>query len=114
MRYKNSLVYVQRQIDRLLRRFRRFAKAYVDDVVIFSKTLEEHLNHLRQIFRLFVDFGISISPKKFFLGYSFVQLLKQKVDSLGLWTAEDKLQIIFKLTFPETLSKLETYLEMIG
>ena len=47
MGYKNSPAYVQRQIDRILRCFRSFTRAYVDDVVIFSRSLEEHLNHLR-------------------------------------------------------------------
>lgn len=114
MGYKNSPVYVQRQIDRLLRKFRKFVRAYVDDVVVYFKTLEEYLNHLRQIFNLFVESGISVNPKKAFLGYPSVQLLGQKVDSLGLWTAEDKLQAIAKLSFPETLAKLETYLGMTG
>lgn len=40
MGYKNSPPYVQRQTDNLLRAFRHFARAYVDDVVIFSKTFE--------------------------------------------------------------------------
>ena len=114
MGYKNSPAYVQRQIDRLLRRFRAFARAYVDDVVIYSKTLEEHVHHLREVFSLFMDSGISVNPSKAFLGYPSVQLLGQKVDSLGLWTAEDKLQAISKLSFPTTLSKLETYLGMTG
>ena len=113
MGYKNSPAYVQRQIDRLLRRF-SFARAYVDDVVVYSKTLEEHVQHLRQVFELFVKSGISVNPSKAFLGYPSVQLLGQKVDSLGLWTAEDKLKAISKLAFPETLSKLETYLGMTG
>ena len=113
MGYKNSPAYVQRQIDRLLRRF-AFARAYVDDVVIFSQSLAEHVEHLRQIFQLFVSSGISVNPSKAFLGYPSVQLLGQKVDSLGLWTAEDKLQAISKISFPETLSKLETYLGMTG
>ncbi len=40
MGYKNSPAYVQRQIDRLLRAFRQFARAYVDDIVIFSRTAD--------------------------------------------------------------------------
>ena len=83
-------------------------------MVIYSKTREEHEQHLRQVFELFVISGISVNPSKAFLGYPSVQLLGQKVDSLGLWTAEDKLKAIFKLAFPETLSKLETYLGMTG
>lgn len=36
---KNSPSYVQRQIDRILRPYCHCARAYVDDIVIFSRTL---------------------------------------------------------------------------
>ena len=89
--YKNSPAYVQRQINRLLRTLRKFARVYVDDVVVFSRSLEEHKDHLRQIFTLFTKYGILVNPAKAFLAYPSVQLLGQKVDSLGLYTVEDKL-----------------------
>ena len=114
MGYKNSPAYVQRQIDRLLRAYRKFARAYVDDIVIFSRTLEEHLSHLRQVFGKLVDVNVSIKPTKAFIGYPSVQLLGQKVDSFGLSTSEEKLRAIAKLQFPRTLRQLETYLGLTG
>ena len=114
MGYKNSPAYVQRQIDRILRPHRRYAKAYIDDVVIFSKDLVTHVKHLHAVFSLFVKIGISIKANKAFLGYPTVQLLGQRVDSLGLATSEDKLKAISKLEFPRTLRELETYLGMTG
>lgn len=113
MGFKNSPAYVQRQIDRLLRPCRAFARAYVDDIVILTKTLDEHLRHLSLIFSLFVKKGISIRPGKAFLGYPTVQLLGQKVNSLGLATAEEKLKAIACLTFPCTLRELETYVGLM-
>ena len=47
MGYKGLPPYVQRQTDAMLRPFKDFAKAFVDDIIIFSHTLQEHLNHLR-------------------------------------------------------------------
>ena len=114
MGYKNSPAYVQRQIDRLLRPYKRFANAYVDDIVIHSRCLEDHVAHLRQVFRLLNDVNISINPAKAYVGYPSVQLLGQKVDSFGLSTAEDKLKAIAALSFPATLSQLETYLGLTG
>ena len=67
MGFKNSSIYVQRQIDKLLRDFRSFAKAYIDDIVIFSNTLKEHLNHLQQVFALFEKYNIAIKSFKIFL-----------------------------------------------
>ncbi|KXT13633.1 hypothetical protein AC579_4976 [Pseudocercospora musae] len=52
MGYKNVPPYVQRQIDRILRTegVNGFAKAFVDDIVIYSLTLNEHLEHLDRVF----------------------------------------------------------------
>ena len=114
MGYKNSPAYVQRQIDRLLREYRHFARAYVDDIVVFSRTKAEHEAHLRKVFSVLGKNNISIKPTKAFLGYPSVSLLDQKVDSLGLATSEEKLKAIAKLRFPRTLRQLETYLGLTG
>lgn len=100
MGFKNSPAYVQRKIDAILRVYREFARAYVDDIVVFSHTLEEHIAHLHAVFQLLDSYGISLSLKKSFLGYPTVALLGQKVDAFGLTTAADKLETISKLDFP--------------
>jgi hypothetical protein len=112
MGFKNSVSYVQRQIDRVLRLYRDFARAYIDDVVIFSKTLDEHIAHLRQVFQTFQDKRISVQPEKTFIGFPLVRLLGQHIDSFGLATAEDKIKAISDLQFPTTLADLERYLGM--
>ena len=112
--FKNSVSYVQRQIDRILRPFQAFSRAYIDDVVIYSQTLEEHVQHLREIFATFRRMRISIKPTKAFLGFPSVRLLGQLIDSFGLATAEDKLLAISQLKFPDTLQDLEHYLGLTG
>lgn len=112
--YRNSPAYIQRIINRILRPFRRFCRAYVDDIVIFSSSLEEHLLHLDQVFKALDDMNIHLSPKKSFLGFPSVHLLGQKVDAFRLATAEEKLAAIANLRFPFTLSSLEYYLGLTG
>jgi hypothetical protein len=72
MGFKGSPPYVQRQIDKFLRRCRKFARAYVDDIVVFSQTLEEHREHLREILTMFEEIGLCLSPKKSYIGYPSV------------------------------------------
>lgn len=110
MGFKGSPPYTQRQIDRMLRPFRKFARAYINDVIIFSKSVDEHLRHLREVFDLFQSIGLRLSPVKSYLGYPSVQLLGQRVDGLGLSTDDEKREAILKLEYPETLRDLEHYL----
>lgn len=107
MSYKNSPAYIQRQIDRLLRRF-SFTRIYINDVVIFFRSLIEYVQHLRQVFELFVDANIFINSSKTFLKYFSIQLLEQKI------IIEKKLNVIFKLAFSDSLIKLEIYLDIIN
>ena len=114
MGYRNSPAYVQRQIDGILRQFRTFARAYVDDIVVFSQSLNLHLQHLKKVFSLFAHMNIALKPSKTYLGYPTIALLGQKVSSLGLSAPSEKLEAISKLEFPKTLKHLETYLGKTG
>ena len=114
MRYKNFSIYVQRQIDKLLRVYQKFVKTYVDDIVIFSRTLKKHLSHFRQIFEKLINVNVSIKLIKTFIDYSSVQLLNQKIDFFELSISEKKLRTIAKLQFSRTLRQLKTYLNLIN
>ena len=112
MNYKNSSIYVQRQIDRLFRFYRAFAKTYVNDIVIHSNILQKHFAHLTKIFDMLRVNNIFIKFEKTFIDYFIVHLFDQKIDSLDLITIEKKLKVISRLFFSITFQLLETYLEL--
>ena len=112
--YRNSPAYIQRMIDKVLRQQCEFARAYVNDIVIFSVMLKEHLQHLDEVFNVLTEKNICLSLKKSYLGYPSVKLLDQRVDTLELVTAADKLTVIIQLKFPKSLSALKKYLDLTG
>ncbi len=112
MKYQNSFAYIQRMIDRILQRQRAYARAYINNIVIFSNTLKEHLKHLHNVFITLKRMRICLSSEKSFLTYLSVQLLKQWVDVLELVTLKDKLVAIAGLCFSISLSQLEKYLDL--
>ena len=114
MGFCNSPASVQRRIDNILRDHRNFARAYLDDIVVFSMTLQYHVDHLNSVLSTLSVKKIKLSGKKTFLGYPSIKLLGQRVDALGLATAEEKIKAITQLEFPRNLKALETYLGMTG
>src|SRR5947207_9155253 len=88
--------------------------AYIDDIVIFSNMLKDHINHLDQVFGCFTCLQISLNPVKSFVGFPNIHLLGQCVDFLELTTVEDKIRAITALFFSENLQTLKTYLDMTG
>ena len=111
MRYRNFQTYVQKQIDRLFYEYRHFAKTYVDDVIVFFQSLKEHLRHLNQVFSLFAKMNVVLKSFKIYFEYLSVSLLDQKVDSLDLSIAEEKLKAILNISFSQSLKHLESYLK---
>jgi hypothetical protein len=45
-----------------------FIVIYLDDVTVYSQSDEEHLRHLRRVFKKCRKFGISLNPKKILFG----------------------------------------------
>ena len=111
MSYRNSSFYIQRQIDKVLRSY-DFAKAYIDDIVVYFKSQQEHFTHFRQIFSVLKNNNIFVNSKKIFIEYSSIYLLSQHVNSLKLAIDEQKLKTIAQLVFSKTLKQFEIYLNL--
>lgn len=111
--FKKFSIYVQRQIDTILRNHKTYSKIFINDIVIYSKTLKEHVKHLHAILSLLGGFHISFNLIKFFLYYSLMQLLNQKVDAFEFTTIVEKIKIIIKLDFFKILRDFEIYFDLI-
>src|SRR5947207_1044411 len=77
MSYQEFLLYAQCMMNMILHSHKFFAYCYIDDIVIFSKILENHLQHLNMIFNLFNKFEITFKKIKTHLDYSLIILLDQ-------------------------------------
>ena len=90
-----------------------FCLVYIDDIVIYSKTYEEHIDHLDLVLGAIEKSGITLSPVKCHLFYSSILLLGHKVSRLGLSTHAEKVCAILDLSRPTKLSQLQTFLGMV-
>ena len=86
----------------------------MDDIIFAARMLTEHIGQICQLFSRFISLNITIKPTKSYLGYPSVTLLGHHVDSFGLSMTEGCLATMAKITFPEMLQELETYLRMTG
>lgn len=86
--YIYSIAYIQREIDNILYKVRDWVCAYIDNIICGVKSLDNLLSKLCILFEIFVAYRISIKLTKLFLNYPDLSLLGQRVDSLGLTTAQ--------------------------
>ena len=90
-----------------------FCLVYIDDIVVYSKSYEEHIDHLDLVLEAIEKAGITLSPKKCHLFYGSILLLGHKVSRLGLSTHLEKVKAIMELDRPKKLSQLQTFLGMV-
>lgn len=110
---RNSVQHVQRQGDLILKDL-PFARAFIDDFVIFSKTWDEHLKHLDTFLGRLDKYNFSLAPDKAHVGYPTVKLLGQRVDAFGLASTKERIAALRNLKFPQNAADLETYIRAVG
>ncbi|XP_064475377.1 uncharacterized protein LOC135389242 [Ornithodoros turicata] len=111
----NSPASFQRLMDVVLDDAKfNYAMAYMDDVVVFSKSFDEHLVHLGNVLSRMRDAGLTINPGKVQLASPKVDLLGFVVDLGTLSPNEDKLRAILDYPRPHDVKSLQRFLGMVG
>jgi hypothetical protein len=83
----NALARFQRRTNDILRDFlHKFVIVYLDDVCIYNRTMEEHLEHLRLVLQRFKEEGLKLRLKKCFFGL-------QEMEYLGCTVFDGKISV---------------------
>jgi hypothetical protein len=67
---------------------------YIDDIYVFTNTIEEHKNVLEYVLKCLTDEKLYISPKKFRPYATRFNCLRHYQDKHGLHASTDKLELI--------------------
>jgi hypothetical protein len=71
-----------------------FVFCYLDDLIIASHTLEEHQEHLRQIFTILQENSLQINLAKCVFAAAAVEFLGHRVDQHGVRPLQRHVQAI--------------------
>ena len=83
---------------------------YLDDIIIFSHTIEEHLQRLKEVFDRLREAGLKLKPGKCHLLQKSVHYLGHIVSSNGVETDPGKTKIINAWSTPTKLKELRQFL----
>ena len=83
---------------------------YLDDIIVFSKTFEEHVEQLSQVLTRIGNAGLKIAPKKLHFFQSHVTFLGHVVSKEGVATDLSKTQCIADWPQPRNVKEVRQFL----
>lgn len=109
----NAAQSFQRFMNNILRGL-EFTFCYIDDILIASKTVDEHKVHLEQVLSRLQEHGLYIKPQKCNFGKDKVEYLGYLVAPEGIKSLEHRVRAIFDYTKPKNITELRRYLGMLN
>ena len=101
-------------IDKVLMGCSSFAMGYLDDIIIFRKSEEEHLQHLEEIFTRLCNFGLKMKREKCSFFKKYIQYQGHLVLEGGFEPLPEKLETICNMPAPRTAKEVKQFLGLIG
>ena len=86
------------------------AVVYLDDILIFSRTIEEHWDRLDNVLNRIQIAGLRINPEKCFMLKSEVKFLGHIISSKGIKTDQTKIEAVQKFERPKCVKNLRSFL----
>ena len=100
-----------RMMDNLLCLFTNsFVVIYMDDILIFSRSWEGHLQHIQQVLNTLRQHQLYANLEKCSFGMTQIQYLSYIVDEHGVHVDPAKIQVIRDWPTPTTLTELRSFL----
>jgi len=111
MGLSNSPSTFQRYMERILGdKIFHTLLVYLDDVIVFSRTVEEHLNRLEELFRRMRKYGLKFKPNKCKLFANRVVYLGYEVSGEGISTDPAKVDAVKLWPLPKTVKDVRAFI----
>ena len=111
---RNAPATFSRLVNKLLMGLEGFCAAYLDDIIIFSDTWEEHLSHIRAVLTRVREAYLTLSPKKCHFAVAEVDYLGHHVGLGRVQPRAQKVQALLSFPAPTTRRQLQQFLGLAG
>ncbi|GJZ34460.1 reverse transcriptase domain-containing protein [Tanacetum coccineum] len=105
---KNAKVTYQRLVDKAFQKqIGRNLEVYVDDLVIKSRTKQEVIRDIEEMFKTLREINMKLNPKKCTFGIREGTFLVYKVNADRLQVCSDKVEAVLSLSSPKCLKDVQ-------
>ncbi|GFT07867.1 retrovirus-related Pol polyprotein from transposon 297 [Trichonephila clavipes] len=90
----------------------KFVNVYMDDVIVSSPSFTQHVKHLKEVFRLLHEVGLTLNKDKCKFGCEELKYLGLIINKEGIKTDETKVQAMVEMKPPRNSKKVSKFLGM--
>jgi RNase H-like domain found in reverse transcriptase/Reverse transcriptase (RNA-dependent DNA polymerase) len=87
---------------------------YIDDLIIFSETFEEHLESLEKVLQKLRKAKLKINGDKSKFGYKKIEFLGHCVGERGIEVNDGKIEVVKNFPRPKNISELRRFIGMVS
>src|SRR5690606_5336831 len=107
----NAPATFERLMDSVLRGLKwQICLCYLDDILVFSSTFEEHLARLRSVLNALSQAGLQLNHKKCHFGQRQAKVLGHVVDASGVHPDSEKVRAVTEFPLPKNVKELQSFL----
>ena len=112
-RVAQAPAYFQKLINDILKGC-NFVMGYLDDIIIYSRSKKEHLEHLEEIFTRLRAAGLKLKLEKCCFFKKHIQYLGHLILADGIQPLPEKLESIAKMPAPRNPKEVKQFLRLVG
>ena len=87
---------------------------YLDDIIVFSQMVQEHLHRLCVVFDWFREYNLKLKPSKCSLFKEGINYLAHGVSKEGVQPSNSNLRAIAECAPPQTYKEIWAFLSLVG
>ena len=87
---------------------------FVDDIIIFTLTWQQHIDTLRALLQRLREANLTVKPVKCFIGFASIECLGHMVSEGTLQPCQDKINSILHAERPTTKKQVRSFLGLVG
>jgi hypothetical protein len=105
----------QREMNNVLKDvLYEFTLVYLDDIIVFSKTLDDHIKHLKIIFKLLANEGLKLKLSKCDFFKTKIKYLGHVITVNGFHPDNKKITSILNYPEPQNVKQLLSFLGLVN
>ena len=87
---------------------------YLDDIVMYSQTIDEHVEHLRQVFQTLRSNELCVKRENYSFAQEDVMFLGHTIGRGKIRMDQDKIQAILEWEPPTKVTELRSFLGLVN